>query len=68
MALPRQWYRRVISAALAIQMFMPGMPQVWYLDVSAGGSHYEAADLASLAFTVRHRDNSGNESLLSFNG
>lgn len=68
MALPRQWRRRLISTALAIQMFMPGMPQVWYLDLFAGVNNDEAADLALLAFTVCDRDNSGNESLQSFNG
>ena len=30
--------------ARAIQMFMPGMPQVWYLDIFAGKNNYEAAD------------------------
>ncbi|MFI1744441.1 glycosidase [Thalassobellus sediminis] len=30
--------------ARAIQMFMPGMPQVWYLDVFAGANDYNAAD------------------------
>ena len=30
--------------ARAIQMFMPGMPQVWYLDIFAGKNDYEAAD------------------------
>lgn len=30
--------------ARAIQMFMPGIPQVWYLDVFAGKNNYEAAD------------------------
>ncbi|MFI1771839.1 glycosidase [Thalassobellus citreus] len=30
--------------ARAIQMFMPGIPQVWYLDVFAGANDYEAAD------------------------
>jgi sucrose phosphorylase len=28
----------------AIQMFMPGMPQVWYLDLFAGKNDYAAAD------------------------
>ena len=32
--------------ARAIQMFMPGIPQVWYLDVFAGKNNYEAADKA----------------------
>jgi sucrose phosphorylase len=30
--------------ARAIQMFMPGTPQVWYLDVFAGKNNYVAAD------------------------
>lgn len=32
--------------ARAIQMFMPGTPQVWYLDLFAGKNNYEAADNA----------------------
>ena len=30
--------------ARAIQMFMPGIPQVWYLDIFAGKNNYEAVD------------------------
>lgn len=30
--------------ARAIQMFMPGIPQVWYLDLFAGKNNYVAAD------------------------
>ncbi len=30
--------------ARALQLFMPGIPQVWYLDVFAGKNDYEAAD------------------------
>ncbi len=30
--------------ARAIQMFMPGVPQVWYLDLFAGTNDYEAAE------------------------
>ena len=30
--------------ARAIQMFMPGIPQVWYLDIFAGKNNYDAAD------------------------
>ena len=33
-----------ILLARAIQMFMPGIPQVWYLDIFAGKNNYEAAD------------------------
>ena len=32
--------------ARAIQLFMPGIPQVWYLDVFAGANDYDAADSA----------------------
>jgi sucrose phosphorylase len=32
--------------ARAIQMFMPGIPQIWYLDIFAGTNDYEAADKA----------------------
>jgi len=30
--------------ARAIQMFMPGIPQIWYLDIFAGKNNYEAAE------------------------
>ena len=30
--------------ARAIQLFMPGIPQVWYLDLFAGKNNYQAAD------------------------
>lgn len=30
--------------ARAIQIFMPGIPQIWYLDVFAGKNNYEAAN------------------------
>ena len=33
----------------AIQMFMPGIPQVWYLDLFAGKNNYEAADRGGAA-------------------
>lgn len=32
--------------ARAIQLFMPGIPQVWYLDLFAGTNDYERADRA----------------------
>ncbi|MFS4483941.1 sucrose phosphorylase [Hyunsoonleella sp. 2307UL5-6] len=32
--------------ARAIQLFMPGTPQVWYLDIFAGKNDYRAADKA----------------------
>lgn len=30
--------------ARAIQLFMPGIPQIWYLDIFAGKNNHEAAD------------------------
>ena len=30
--------------ARAIQLFMPGIPQIWYLDIFAGKNNYKAAD------------------------
>ncbi len=33
----------------AIQMFMPGIPQVWYLDLFTGKNNYAAADNAGAA-------------------
>ena len=35
---------RKLRLARAIQMFVPGIPQVWYLDLFAGSNDYEAAD------------------------
>jgi len=35
---------RKLRLARAIQMFMPGTPQVWYLDLFAGKNDYDAAD------------------------
>jgi sucrose phosphorylase len=35
---------RKMRLARAIQMFMPGIPQVWYLDLFAGKNDYAAAD------------------------
>ena len=35
---------RKLRLARAIQLFMPGIPQVWYLDLFAGRNDYEAAD------------------------
>ena len=32
--------------ARAIQLFMPGLPQIWYLDLFAGKNDYKAADEA----------------------
>jgi len=36
---------RKLRLARAIQMFMPGIPQVWYLDLFAGKNDYAAADM-----------------------
>ena len=33
-----------LRLARAIQLFMPGTPQVWYLDLFAGANNYAAAD------------------------
>nr|VFK56495.1 MAG: sucrose phosphorylase [Candidatus Kentron sp. TUN] len=38
-----------LRLARAIQMFMPGIPQVWYLDLFAGKNDYEAADKGGAA-------------------
>lgn len=38
-----------LRLARAIQMFMPGIPQVWYLDLFAGTNDYEAADRGGTA-------------------
>ena len=38
---------RKLRLARAIQMFMPGVPQVWYLDLFAGKNDYAAADKGS---------------------
>ncbi len=38
-----------LRLARAIQMFMPGIPQVWYLDLFAGTNNYEAADRGGTA-------------------
>jgi len=35
-----------LLAARAIQLFMPGIPQIWYLDLFVGKNDYEAADKA----------------------
>jgi len=35
--------------ARAIQMFMPGIPQVWYLDIFAGKNDHAAADRGGVA-------------------
>ena len=38
-----------LRLARAIQLFVPGTPQVWYLDLFAGTNDYEAADRAGAA-------------------
>jgi sucrose phosphorylase len=40
---------RKLRLARAIQLFMPGIPQVWYLDLFAGRNDYEAADKGGTA-------------------
>ena len=40
---------RKLRLARAIQMFMPGIPQVWYLDLFAGKNDYATADKGSTA-------------------
>nr|VFK79327.1 MAG: sucrose phosphorylase [Candidatus Kentron sp. SD] len=40
---------RKLRLARAIQMFMPGIPQVWYLDLFAGTNDYAAADKSGAA-------------------
>ncbi len=40
---------RKLLLARAIQMFMPGIPQVWYLDLFAGTNDYVAADAGGSA-------------------
>jgi sucrose phosphorylase len=40
---------RKLRLARAIQMFMPGTPQVWYLDLFAGRNDYAAADKGGAA-------------------
>ncbi|MGD2063456.1 MAG: glycosidase, partial [Nitrospirota bacterium] len=40
---------RKLRLARAIQMFMPGTPQVWYLDLFAGKNDYAAADKGGAA-------------------
>jgi sucrose phosphorylase len=38
-----------LRLARAIQLFMPGIPQVWYLDLFAGKNDYDAADRGDTA-------------------
>lgn len=40
---------RKLRLARAIQMFMPGTPQVWYLDLFAGRNDYAAANMGGAA-------------------
>jgi sucrose phosphorylase len=40
---------RKLLLARAIQLFMPGIPQVWYLDLFAGKNDYAAADAGGAA-------------------
>jgi sucrose phosphorylase len=41
--------KKKLLLARAIQMFMPGIPQVWYLDLFAGKNNYAAADSGATA-------------------
>ncbi len=38
--------KQKLLLARAIQLFMPGIPQIWYLDLFAGKNNYKAADEA----------------------
>ena len=40
---------RALALARAIQLFMPGKPQIWYLDLFAGTNDYEAVKKAGEA-------------------
>jgi sucrose phosphorylase len=40
---------RKLLLARAIQLFMPGIPQIWYLDLFAGKNNYEAAEKGGAA-------------------
>jgi sucrose phosphorylase len=40
---------RKLLLARAIQLFMPGIPQIWYLDLFAGRNDYAAADAGGIA-------------------
>jgi sucrose phosphorylase len=40
---------RKFRLARAIQLFMPGIPQIWYLDLFAGRNDYQAADQGGTA-------------------
>ncbi len=53
---------RKLRLARAIQLFMPGIPQVWYLDLFAGKNDYDAADRGG---TAGHKEI--NRSTLSSN-
>jgi sucrose phosphorylase len=37
-------------------MFMPGVPQVWYLDLFAGKNDYAAADRGDRADSAKHKE------------
>lgn len=54
---------RKLLLARALHLFMPGIPQVWYLDLFAGKNDYEAADRGGAAghkeinrTTLSHKD------------
>ena len=46
--------------ARAIQLFMPGKPQVWYLDLLAGKNDYAAVEKAGPA---GHKENQQDKSV-----
>ena len=59
----RQTYYSALGAsdekmllARAIQMFMPGKPQVWYLDLFAGKNDHEAVQRAGESGQIRPRE------------
>ncbi|MGB5832745.1 MAG: glycosidase [Thiohalocapsa sp.] len=50
--------------ARSIQLFMPGIPQIWYLDLFAGANDYVAADNGGAAGHKEiNRTNLGNEDI-----
>jgi sucrose phosphorylase len=57
---------RKLLLARAIQLFMPGIPQVWYLDLFAGKNDYAAADAGGAAGHKEiNRTNLGMDDVLS---
>ena len=55
---------RKLLLARAIQLFMPGIPQIWYLDLFAGRNDHEAADNGGAAGHKEiNRTNLGNDEI-----